>query len=243
MNKFAGKKVGVFLGAIAIITVIIVGTVVFIYFQKTKYIQVSDVKLGYSYSLVSQTAVTFTVRNLHSAYILTFGVDIDEKHYGPFPLLPQLPPGQTGEYTCPIQGLVIASSKTYSIKLTFTMADGKYETYSCSYTTPQFKGQAQITDVSLTLGPFLSVFSVTIENTGNLPITKATYKVANKYEGAFWIGEFSPLMPGKTANTGWTGLSALLFQVGNTYSVTIDITYIDGSTSTLSTTVTATRAS
>ena len=47
------------------------------------------------------------------------------------------------------------------------------------------------------------------------------------------------LMPEKTVTGGWQLTIAYLYQVGMTYPVTIQITYNDGSTSTIQTSVIA----
>jgi hypothetical protein len=140
-----------------------------------------------------------------------------------------------------IQNMTLASSETYSIKLTFTFADGKYQSYSQSYTTPQFQGQAQVTSSSLTLGHLLVEFSLTMKNTGNLPITNVNCMVANQYQALFII-KGGAVIPGDTITGGWTGAYSSVsaeFQAGTAYSVKIQLTYADGSTSTIQTSVIA----
>lgn len=226
----------------AIAIIIVAGIACFLYLEQElmrpgekplKYVQVSGVKLSY----IPQPSVSFTAKNLYNASIAALRVDLDESRYGSF--IFELLPGQTQDVSFPLQNLVLASSKNYSVKLTFTMLDGKYETYIGSYTTPQYKGQAEIANVSLTLGAFLANFSIYIRNIGNVPITEAICTLDNQFQGKFGIGEFNPLWPGRTARSGWDGWSATIFNVSTTYSIIVNLTYIDGSTSTLSTTVTA----
>jgi hypothetical protein len=189
---------------------------------------------GYTMSGSFQAVIVFTVRNLYNSYLNTVGVTIDGVNYGLSTL--QVPPGQTQEESLPLNNLALSSSKTYSITLTFTFADGKYQTHSGSYTTPQFKGQATVTSISLTLAsPYLYNFHVEVKNTGNLPITMAKYRFFNGFEQIL-----TPLYasPGETM-WGGEALSSALLVEGSAYPVTIQVTYSDGSTSTINTSVIA----
>jgi hypothetical protein len=205
--------------------------------------EVSNMRLTYGsqalfgYTIVGsfQAIIVFTLRNMYNSYLNTVGLTIDGVNYGLSTL--QVPPGQTQEESLPLNNLALSSSKTYSIKLTFTFADGKYETYSGPYTTPQFKGQATVSSISLTLSTYLYTFHVEVRNTGNLPITMAKFRFFHGFDQIL-----SPVyaLPGETMSGGesLSNLSGSLVE-GSAYPVTIQVTYFDGSTSTINTSVIA----
>lgn len=183
-----------------------------------------------------QVIINFTVRNLYNSYISTVDVAIDGADYG-FSTL-QVNPGQTQEASIPLNNFTLSSSKTYDVELTFAFADGQNQTYLGSYTTPQFKGQATVTNISL-IAYFTGYYNVghfdlVIQNTGNLPITEA--------KCVFWVSD--PILsnyyalPGE--KLGFSGNFRLdTFPAISVYPVTIQLTYSDGSTSTINTSVTA----
>jgi hypothetical protein len=184
----------------------------------------------------TQSVLRFTVRNLYSSSLTTVGITVDGVNYGMSTL--QIPAGQMQEESLSVKNMVLSSSTTYAVGLTFTFADGSYQTYSGSYTTPQFKGKAQVTRSSLILSGLLQApsFSLTLQNTGNLPITSAKYWVQNyQFESSLPIA--GALMPGETVTGGWSLL--ITYEVGQAYSVTVQVTYIDGTTSTIQTSVIA----
>lgn len=197
------------------------------FFVGGRKIEVSNLKIDYGKTLYSARAVYFRARNLHSSYLTAVGLEVNGVNYG-FSTL-QVPSGQIQDASLPVNNMALSSLTTYSIELTFTFADGKYQTYSESYTTPQFRGQAEVTSISLTGG----VIRLTIQNTGNLPITRAMYNFINQ-EMCITLG----LMLGDSA-TGGMSYSSLIFQVGKAYSVTIQAEYLDGSSSTTNTSVIA----
>ncbi|MFX1343449.1 MAG: hypothetical protein ACFFAL_12325 [Promethearchaeota archaeon] len=197
--------------------------------------EVTNVRLTYGSQAYGsfQAFVVFTLRNLDDSYLNTVGVAVDGVNFGLSAL--QIPPGQTQEKSLPLGNLVLSSSKTYGITLTFTFADGKYQDYSGSYTTPVFKGQVTVTSLSLTLFTYLYNFHVEVKNTGNLPITMAKYRFSNGFEQIL-----SPMyaLPGQTLSGGESLFRGSLVE-GSAYPVTIQVTYFDGSTSTISTSVVA----
>ena len=215
------------------LVLIVVGTILlgqgFYFFGGGRKIEVSNLKIDYVNPLYSAScgAVYFRARNLHSSYLTAVGLEVNGVNYG-FSAL-QVPSGQIQDKSLPVDNMALSSLTTYSIELTFTFADGKYQTHSESYTTPQFRGQVEVTSISLTGG----VIRLTIKNTGNLPITRATFNFINQ-EMYITLG----LMPGDSAMGGMS-YSSLIFQVGKAYSVTIQAEYLDGSTSTINTSVIA----
>lgn len=216
-----------------ILVLIVVGVILLgqgsYFFGGGRKIEVSNLKIDYGKTLYSdfQSTVYFRAKNLHSSYLTTVGLEVNGVNYGLSTL--QVPSGQIQDESLPVNNMALSSLTTYSIELTFTFADGKYQTYSGSYTTPQFRGQAKVTSISLTGG----VIRLTIQNTGNLPITRAMYNFINQ-DMYITVG----LMPGDSA-TGGMSYSSLIFQVGKAYSVTIQVEYLDGSTSTINTSVIA----
>jgi len=204
------------------------------YFFNPQRFEVSNMRLTYAHGIggYPQVIINFTVRNLYNSYVSTVGVTIDGADYG-FSAL-QVNPGQTQEASIPLNNLTLSSSKTYDVKLTFGFADGQYQTYLGSCTA---KGQATVTSISLivyTMGSSnIGHFNLVIQNTGNLLITETKCR----------LGGFDPILsdyyvlPGETL--GFAGNFPLNTLPSASYPVTIQLTYSDGSTSTINTSVTA----
>ena len=222
------------------------GVAVFLYQQNARSlppssVQVSDVKLGFTVLPFASPALNLTLKNLHSASLTEVGAEFDGKGFDSFSL--RVPPGQGEAISYPLQGLNLASHKTYTFTLSFTFADGKFTAYNGSYTTSEFRGQIKIIDVGLVLPIRPAMFSIVISNTGNLPITKATFLLANKYSGQFGtlsnepVSSFNPLMPGQLSSAGLDLLFPKEFSLGETYPVTVGISYIDGESSKILATV------
>jgi hypothetical protein len=208
------------------------------FFGGSRKIEVSNLKIDYGRTWYSdfQSTIYFRVKNLYSSQLTTVGLMVNGVNYGLSYL--QVPSGQTVDWSGPLPNTAITSSSRYEIEMTFTFADGKYQTNSESYTTPEYKGQIQMTTVSLTLSTYLYYFHVEIKNTGNLPIMSAKYVFFGGFEGFF-----SPLYAasGDTLVGGETlGLRGSMV-VGSAYPVTIRVTYIGGSTSVLQTSVIASK--
>ena len=196
----------------------------------------TNMRLTYAHGIggYPQVIINFTVRNLYNSYMTAVGVTIDGADYG-FSTL-QVNPGQTQEASIPLNNLTLSSSKTYDVKLTFAFADGQYQTYLGSYTMPQFKGQTTVTSISLIVYSTgysnIGHFDLVIQNTGNLPITEAKC-----------IFGFDPILsdyyalPGE--KLGFTENLPLNTPATSAYPVIIQLTYSDGSTSTINTSVTA----
>jgi len=197
------------------------------FFGGGRKIEVSNLKIDYGKTLYLTSAVYFRVKNLHSSHLTTVGLEVNGVNYG-FSTL-QVPPGQIQDKSLRVNNMALSSLTTYSIELTFTFADGTYQTYSMSYTTPQLGGQVEVTSISLEGG----VIRLTIQNTGNLAIKIAMYNFINQ-DMCIAV----ELMPGDSV-TGGMSYSPAIFQVGKAYSVTIQAEYIDGSTSTINTSVIA----
>ena len=200
----------------------------------SRYIQVIDVQLGYT----PNPTISLTLGNLDSAALANIGIKIGENQFGPYGV--SLSPGEIQTFSYYIFDQTLVSSATYSVQLTFRMADGKYETANCAYTMPQLRGQATMTSTSLNVGVSDVNFYATIRNTGTLPITGATVTLADQYSTSFQINYYEPLLEGEevTANNPQIRPSSS-FRLGDSYSVEIVVSYIDGSISSVSTQVTA----
>lgn len=211
-------------------------------FDKQKF-EVSNLSLAYGHKTLLgmplqmsyEPVLSLTIRNLHSSSLTHMGLTIDGVNYGRSTV--KIPPGQVYEESISLPDIILSSSKTYKIELTSTFADGSYQTHVQSYTTPQFKGQAQITEVSLELKTHLSYFHIEIKNTGNLPTTRASCSLGGR-EGMVLLTSQSA-MPGEIIKGGFNGLSSHLFEIGSAYSVNVQLTYMGGSTSTVRTSVVA----
>jgi hypothetical protein len=227
-----------------ILVLIVVGVILFgqgsSFFGGSRKIEVSNLKIDYGRTLYSdfQSTIYFRVKNLYGSQLTNVGLMVNGVNYGLSSL--QVPPGQTVDWSGPLPNTAINSSSRYEIEMTFTFADGKYQTNSESYTTPEYKGQIQVTTVSLTrASTYAYNFHVEIKNTGNLPIMEAKYVFFGGFEEIF-----SPLFaaPGETLSGG-KGLSNLSGSIvaGSAYPVTIRVRYIDGSTSVMQTSVIASK--
>jgi hypothetical protein len=211
----------------------------------TQKIEVKNLNLSYSTPTTlglnldssPQAVVDFTVTNRYNSYLTTVGLTVDEANYG-FSAI-EVPAGQTQDECLSLGNEILYSSTTYNVRLTFTFADGTYQDYSSSYTTPVLKGQAQVTSAYLTLDTSLAMFSLTIKNTGNLPITSAKYVVDDNPNFQSSLPVYPTLMPDQTVTSGMQLSVSWGFQAGMAYPITIQITYADGSTSTIQTSVTA----
>ena len=204
-------------------------------------VQVSDVKLGFVVFPFACAAVNLTLKNLHSIPLTELKAELDGNLFGPLSL--HLPPGKGEAVSYRLQGLNLTSRRTYAITLTFTFEDGKYALYNGSFTTFEFRGQVKIIDAALLLPIRPARFSMVISNTGNLPIIEATFLLANKHSGQFRtlsnesVSAFNPLMPGQLGTAGLDLWSPHEFNLEETYPVTVGVSYVDGESSKILTTV------
>ena len=207
------------------------------YFSNPQKSEVSNLRITYAHGVggYRQVMINFTVKNLHSSYITKAGVTIDGEDYG-FSTM-QVNPGQIQEASIPLDNLTLSSSKSYDVKLTFAYADGQSQAYLGSCTMPEFKGEATVTNISLIVyftGYYnVGHFDLVIENTGDLPITEAeciflSDSILSNYYA----------LPGE--KLGFEGNFQLnTFPAISDYPVTVQFRYLDGSNSTINTSVTA----
>ncbi len=206
------------------------------YFSNPQKLEVSNMRLTYAHGVggYPQVIIDFTVKNLLNSYIDTVSVAMDRADYG-FSSL-QVNPGQIRNASIPLENLTLSSSKTYGVKLTFAFADGQYQTYLGSYTTPEFKGQAIVTSSSLIVYfngyNNMGHFDLVLENTGNLPIIEA--------KCTFWASDpiFSDYYPLPGEKIGFSDNSQLDSSPATSYPATVQLVYLDGSTETIAAAIT-----
>ena len=82
---------------------------------------------------VSPPAANYTVENLYNVDVTSVSLSIDGVEFGQGSLI--VPPGHSvSAYT--VLSSAVSESTTYDIEFVFTFADGTFDTYSTSYTTP-----------------------------------------------------------------------------------------------------------
>lgn len=208
--------------------------------SETKKFDLSSLSLAYgqkpnSMGMAYEPVLTLTVKNLHSSSLTHMGLIIDGVNYGRSSL--KIPPGQLQEESINLPDIILTSSRTYTIELTFTFADGTYQTSTRSYTTPQFKGQVTVTELTLELTTHLSYFHIELKNTGNLPTTQASCSLGGREGMVLML--YQHTMPSEIIKGGFSGISSSMFEEGNAYSVAVQLTYADGSKSNVQTSVIA----
>ena len=193
----------------------------------------------FNYQLISspESYFNFEIRNLHDSDLRTVGFSINNVNMGQYNLRTQ--PGQTTNEALPIENMDVSSFTTYNIELTFTFADGKFETYTTKYTTPEYKGEIEITKLSyIWVHPkpvYQGSFQIEIKNTGNIPISNidCTFDDSKLY---FFLPP--QVNPGETSMSGKSFTSIYYPESdGLSYPVVIELEYLDGSTSTIRTSV------
>ena len=155
------KKVVITVVAVAIVA--IVGTFFILNsFLLTSYVQVANVELSNGQNIYLPPAVSFTLKNVYSADLTYIGIKINDQNLGPYQTT--LPSGQTHDYSYYLLGFQpLMSFQTYDIQLTFTMADGKYTTYTTTYTTPETSTNYQSSPDLYTLYEKVEISSATVD--------------------------------------------------------------------------------
>jgi hypothetical protein len=129
---------------IAIVVLVLLGTAVVVWFMmggnsNSPKIAVSNLRidLGVQSDNVnygtSPPAANYTVENLYSADVTSVSLSIDGINSGQDSIL--IPPGHSASaYT--VLSSAVSGSTTYAIEFVFSFADGTWDTYSTTYTTP-----------------------------------------------------------------------------------------------------------
>lgn len=113
---------------------------------------------------------SFTITNLYNSEVTVIGSEINGDNFGYLEI--KVPPGQTKNASIPLNGLIITKSNSYETELTITFDDGSYEVYSQTFAPPKYAGAAMMDKISYNMVNNQTFISVTIENTGNIPLTK-----------------------------------------------------------------------
>jgi hypothetical protein len=220
---------------IALILALTVGLLFFREKPKTpEIVEVSDLNIDHG-SDWSYCHLNFTVTNLYNYPVTIIGSIVNGVNYGYSNLT--VPPGQTQDESITLLHLVITSSTNYNTTLAFTFGNGQYQLYSQSILPPKYVGSFFITDESLNVtSSNATIFSVTIQNTGNIPIVSANYTIGS-YQSSLPL--YGNLMPSNIAVLDGQPILSSSLQIGLTYSSTIQVSYADGSTSSAQTSVPA----
>jgi hypothetical protein len=190
---------------------------------------ISNLKIGYNLLLDPPQVISFTMINNSTSSIVSMGLEVDGVQYNIHPYSIQ--------QEIQLKDVTFTTSKVYDIKMTFTMQDGRYLTYTTSYfyQVPKTSGITEVTQVSLNayyrflVGPS-EEFSMSISNIGDVPIIQAIFTVGlNKAE--FPITGMNPLNSGKTSQIYIDSWPRADYVKGQTYQVNVIVTYADGGTS------------
>ena len=144
------KKAVMVISSASIVLALVAGLVVFtqdsFLFGRQK-IEVTDVRLylepqtltGNSISESSRTFISLTLRNLYYSDLTIVGLTINGIDSGQ--LICQISQGQTQDVPLHVPNLILSSSTTYDVKLTFKFADGNHQDFYCTCTTGESIGQ------------------------------------------------------------------------------------------------------
>ncbi len=176
-------------------------------------VKVSNVEMSYGVNYNQKQNIVvpvldITIKNVYNSDVLAQNLTIDEKYLETTYFL--IPAHQTRNLTFTLQGFGLESKQTYTLQLTFVFADESCQYYSTSYSTPQFKGQIQITKASVyqqnynsSSNPVTQFFSAeqvpffeaTIQNSGTVPVSSinCTFDGQN-----YSLGINTPFLPNET---------------------------------------------
>jgi hypothetical protein len=84
---------------------------------------------------VSPPVANYTVENLNNIDVTTVSLSIDGIKSGPVSLL--VPSGHSVSTSTVLSNEALSGSTTYNVEFVFAFADGTFETYSTSCTTPE----------------------------------------------------------------------------------------------------------
>ena len=189
-------------------------------------VEVSNVTIDHGIDW-SNCKLNFTVTNLYNYPVTAMGSTVNGINYGYSNLT--VPPGQTQDESFILPHLVITSSTNYNTTLAFTFGNGQYQVSSQSVLPPKYMNAFFITNQSLTkTWSNNTIFSVTIQNTGNIPIVSVNYTLGN-YQSLLPLQR--NLMPQNSAVLNDQPILSNSLQTGITYLISLQVNYADGSTS------------
>lgn len=222
------KRVAVLTGIIVAIALVVLSTCFFLFPdlftlpQSASKMEISSIKIEPSLDWKSSN-IKLTVTNTYNSPTTVIGSKINGVNFGYSKL--EIPPGQTQDAILPLSNLVITNSPTYDTKLTFTFDDGKYEVYSQTITPTKYAGSFIINGQSMNATSNSTIYSATIQNTGNIPMASAKCTIGN-YETSVPLGQ--NLMPQNTTTLNFA--IPLTFEKGVIVNVTLEATFAEGST-------------
>ena len=135
-----------------------------------------QLKIEPSYDWQSSN-LKLSVTNTYDSPITAIGSKLNSVNFGYEKL--EIPPGQTQDVILPLNNLAITNSTKYDSQLTFTFDDGKYQIYSESIITKKYAGSFIINGQSLNATSNSTNYTVTIQNTGNIPLVSLKYTIGN----------------------------------------------------------------
>ena len=130
----------------------------------------SSLKIDHGFDWLSSN-IQLTVTNTYNSPITVIGSQINGLNFEYSQI--EIPPGQTKNVVISLSGLKINNSTSYDTKLTFTFDDGQYEVYSANIIPPKYVRSFIITGQSMNATSDTIIYSVTIQNTGNIPLVTA----------------------------------------------------------------------
>jgi hypothetical protein len=198
----------------------------------TEKIEVSNLRVDTS-SDWSRCYVYFTVNNRYNSPIIAIGSVVNEINYGFNNIT--IPPGQTVDQSLPLPKLIITNSTSYDTKITFTFADGQYQDISQSLVPPKYQSSFFVTNESLIFQyPNKTCYSVTIQNTGSIPIVSANYTISannNAIISQSTLPITNFIMPNQVKALNGSFMPSASFQTNVFYTILLQVKYANGSQS------------
>ncbi len=222
------KRVAVLIAVIIAIALVVLSACLF-YFpdlfvlpQSASKMEIASVKIEHSSDWRSSNII-LTVTNTYNSPTTVIGSKINGANFGYLKL--EIPPGQTQDAVLPLNNLVITNSKTYDTQLTFTFDDGQYEVYSQTITPTKYAGSFMINGQSMNATSNSTIYSATIQNTGNIPMVSAKCTIGD-FVTSIPLGQ--NLMPKSTTTLNFE--VPFTFEKGAIANVTLEATFAEGST-------------
>jgi hypothetical protein len=184
-------------------------------------IEISNLKIEPSNNWQGSN-IRLTVTNTYNSPTTVIGSRLNGENFGYTKF--EIPPGQTQDVILPLN-LKINNSTNYDTELTFTFEDGEYEVYSPSVTPTRYVGSFIINGQSLNATSNSTVYSVTLQNTGNIPLVSLKCTIGN-YESSLPLAQ--NLMPKSTITLN--DIIPIVPQKGATYTIILEATFAEGST-------------
>ena len=185
---------------------------------------ITDLRIEPDLSWTSSN-IFLTVTNTYNSPISVVGSRVNGKNFGYSTI--EVPPGQTKDITLRLNGLPITNSSSYDASLTFTFDDGKYQVYERTI-TPKKYGPGFLTHGTERLNASSNnevFYSVTLENTGNIPMVSAKIVINDSYETPL---PFVKRLESKE-NATFQTIITFPYKDGDVWDLSIEATFADGS--------------